>query len=190
MAQVQSLIAMTLSANFILSIRACQRGAPQANRNVEVSLRAISARVPFAFVNHDPDSRFIQATANIACRRKNWISDVIENLGERDGIRTHDLLIKSQLLYRLSYALPRAQKAALEIARNIGRVPPWVNRKKPAYRRSFQKPPTPPRNHLIAFAIEQTPHGAETTYDFTRNNCTRYPFTDKRDVNHLPKEKA
>ena len=27
--------------------------------------------------------------------------------GERDGARTHDLLIKSQLLYRLSYALPR-----------------------------------------------------------------------------------
>lgn len=26
--------------------------------------------------------------------------------GESDGIRTHDLLIKSQLLYRLSYALP------------------------------------------------------------------------------------
>jgi hypothetical protein len=25
--------------------------------------------------------------------------------GERDGTRTHDLLIKSQLLYRLSYAL-------------------------------------------------------------------------------------
>ncbi len=31
-------------------------------------------------------------------------------IGERDGIRTHDLLIKSQLLYRLSYALPRARK--------------------------------------------------------------------------------
>ena len=26
-------------------------------------------------------------------------------IGERDGTRTHDLLIKSQLLYRLSYAL-------------------------------------------------------------------------------------
>jgi hypothetical protein len=25
--------------------------------------------------------------------------------GERDGTRTHDLLIKSQLLYHLSYAL-------------------------------------------------------------------------------------
>src|SRR5919198_84499 len=28
--------------------------------------------------------------------------------GERTGTRTQDLLIKSQLLYRLSYALPRA----------------------------------------------------------------------------------
>ena len=27
------------------------------------------------------------------------------DIGERDGTRTHDLLIKSQLLYRLSYAL-------------------------------------------------------------------------------------
>ncbi|VTZ50912.1 hypothetical protein MPC4_30096 [Methylocella tundrae] len=26
-------------------------------------------------------------------------------LGERDGIRTHDPLIKSQMLYQLSYAL-------------------------------------------------------------------------------------
>ena len=30
--------------------------------------------------------------------------------GERAGIRTLDLLIKSQLLYRLSYALPRGEK--------------------------------------------------------------------------------
>ena len=32
----------------------------------------------------------------------------LENSGERAGIRTLDLLIKSQLLYRLSYALPKA----------------------------------------------------------------------------------
>jgi len=32
----------------------------------------------------------------------------IDFFGESDGIRTHDLLIKSQLLYRLSYALPGA----------------------------------------------------------------------------------
>jgi hypothetical protein len=31
------------------------------------------------------------------------------NLGERAGIRTLDLLIKSQLLYRLSYTLPKRQ---------------------------------------------------------------------------------
>jgi hypothetical protein len=36
--------------------------------------------------------------------------------GERAGIRTLDLLIKSQLLYRLSYALPWAGKTAPEIA--------------------------------------------------------------------------
>ncbi len=58
--------------------------------------------------------------------------------GERDGIRTHDLLIKSQLLYRLSYALPRARNAALEIARNIGRVLRSVNRKKTVPRQSCQ----------------------------------------------------
>ena len=32
--------------------------------------------------------------------------------GERAGIRTLDLLIKSQLLYRLSYALPGGAKDA------------------------------------------------------------------------------
>ncbi len=30
----------------------------------------------------------------------------IEIVGERAGTRTQDLLIKSQMLYRLSYALP------------------------------------------------------------------------------------
>ncbi len=33
----------------------------------------------------------------------------IDFIGERDGIRTHDLLIKSQMLYRLSYALPKGR---------------------------------------------------------------------------------
>ena len=50
-------------------------------------------------------------------------------LGERSGIRTHDLLIKSQLLYRLSYALPRAETRPSKLARNIGRAPFAVNRK-------------------------------------------------------------
>jgi hypothetical protein len=33
------------------------------------------------------------------------LSKVLVFIGERDGTRTHDLLIKSQLLYQLSYAL-------------------------------------------------------------------------------------
>ena len=47
---------------------------------------------------------------NLACivmlenARKSLIS--LMEIGERAGIRTLDLLIKSQLLYRLSYALP------------------------------------------------------------------------------------
>ena len=32
-------------------------------------------------------------------------TDLVDCFGERDGARTHDLLIKSQLLYQLSYAL-------------------------------------------------------------------------------------
>jgi hypothetical protein len=35
-------------------------------------------------------------------------------IGERDGTRTHDLLIKSQLLYRLSYALVTMRKILAE----------------------------------------------------------------------------
>ncbi|CDX19779.1 hypothetical protein MPLB_180087 [Mesorhizobium sp. ORS 3324] len=68
------------------------------------------------------------------------LTEFFGNLGERDGIRTHDLLIKSQLLYRLSYALPRAGNAALEIARNIGRVDRPVNRKKMARKPCFSRP--------------------------------------------------
>ena len=41
--------------------------------------------------------------------------------GESAGIRTLDLLIKSQLLYRLSYALPCGFCAASRSARNICR---------------------------------------------------------------------
>jgi hypothetical protein len=33
------------------------------------------------------------------------VDEVFDFIGERDGIRTHDLLIKSQMLYQLSYAL-------------------------------------------------------------------------------------
>ena len=45
-------------------------------------------------------------------------AQVIEIIGERAGIRTLDLLIKSQLLYRLSYALP-CDQIAPGLARNI-----------------------------------------------------------------------
>ena len=40
------------------------------------------------------------------CRGKNFFYD-IDLIGEPVGIRTRDLLIKSQLLYRLSYGLFR-----------------------------------------------------------------------------------
>jgi hypothetical protein len=36
-----------------------------------------------------------------------------ERFGERAGVRTLDLLIKSQLLYQLSYALPRIGESPL-----------------------------------------------------------------------------
>ena len=36
----------------------------------------------------------------------------MDGVGERTGTRTQDLLIKSQLLYRLSYALPYRDVAA------------------------------------------------------------------------------
>jgi hypothetical protein len=38
--------------------------------------------------------------------------DLFDDFGERAGIRTLDLLIKSQLLYRLSYALPQNRGVA------------------------------------------------------------------------------
>ena len=37
------------------------------------------------------------------------MTEFIRENGERAGVRTPDLLIKSQLLYRLSYALPEEQ---------------------------------------------------------------------------------
>ena len=37
-----------------------------------------------------------------------------EKIGERGGARTRDLLIKSQLLYRLSYALALGRIATIE----------------------------------------------------------------------------
>ena len=45
------------------------------------------------------------------------IVKVFDFIGERDGIRTHDLLIKSQMLYQLSYALPGLVAAPNRIGR-------------------------------------------------------------------------
>ncbi|GEM_PF-2055524 len=62
--------------------------------------------------------------------------DVLEALknmevgGESAGIRTLDLLIKSQLLYRLSYALPWRAWLPFGSARNICRAIRSVNPKK------------------------------------------------------------
>ena len=39
-------------------------------------------------------------------RERNSLNHCFKNNGEPEGIRTLDLLIKSQLLYRLSYRLP------------------------------------------------------------------------------------
>jgi hypothetical protein len=36
-------------------------------------------------------------------------------IGERGGTRTHDPLIKSQMLYRLSYALPHGMRSAYSL---------------------------------------------------------------------------
>ena len=40
----------------------------------------------------------------------------IDLIGEPDGIRTHDLLIKSQLLYRLSYGLFQRLRKVCELS--------------------------------------------------------------------------
>ncbi len=100
--------------------------------------------------------------------------------GERAGIRTLDLLIKSQLLYRLSYALPRAQDAALEIARNIGRVSRTVNRKKrprePDFSRSADASQTvSTRSEWLSRTNAETYYKSAACY-FSRNNCATSPF--------------
>ena len=55
--------------------------------------------------------------------------DILNIFGESDGARTHDLLIKSQLLYQLSYALPLRGRffTPAGSARNICRRPIAVN---------------------------------------------------------------
>lgn len=56
-----------------------------------------------------------RASADIKCRTYSspWgnaqVSVIIPEIGEPDAVRTRDPLIKSQMLYRLSYGLPREQ---------------------------------------------------------------------------------
>ena len=45
---------------------------------------------------------------DIPCPFSSEYGQPIEKIGEPAGIRTLDLLIKSQLLYQLSYRLPRS----------------------------------------------------------------------------------
>ena len=78
---------------------ACFRSEPNAgaNRNQK------SAAVRLRRTKFETKSRF-RAPEELPVQQSIWFSWFV---GERDGARTHDLLIKSQLLYRLSYALPR-----------------------------------------------------------------------------------
>ena len=61
----------------------------------------------------------------------------VELFGERAGARTLDLLIKSQLLYQLSYALPAGFFEPRKLRRNIERGLSAVNRKKASFARLF-----------------------------------------------------
>jgi hypothetical protein len=55
-------------------------------------------------------------------------------LGDRDGARTHDPLIKSQMLYRLSYAiLGRAHQKQIDCFSNAGQRYAHI----PAFQRLF-----------------------------------------------------
>ena len=67
------------------------------------------------------------------CREERSDRDPVDCIGERAGARTLDLLIKSQLLYQLSYALPKGICSAPKVARNIGMGTGAVNLKKGAF---------------------------------------------------------
>ena len=56
--------------------------------------------------------------------RNEMFNEIFDYTGERDGTRTHDLLIKSQLLYRLSYALVTSAHEAVRQALCRGAGPP------------------------------------------------------------------
>lgn len=70
----------------------------------------------------------VAKTARAACAHLSrdvlWI--VLRENGEPVGVRTQDLLIKSQLLYRLSYGLGAALGAG-DVGRTIGKAVDWVN---------------------------------------------------------------
>jgi hypothetical protein len=75
----------------------------------------ISIRVD-ALMQHGPDEDTTVKLVATDCQRKvrTVISSIFKNrskslilLGERGGARTHDPVIKSHVLYRLSYALAR-----------------------------------------------------------------------------------
>lgn len=110
-----------------------ETGRPNATWSGRFGCRAFSVPITNLAATDKPGREKRSAVS----KSKPYLVEMAWIFGERDGIRTHDLLIKSQLLYRLSYALPRAQNAALEIARNIGRVPRPVNRKNTGFQGGF-----------------------------------------------------
>ena len=67
-----------------------------------ISRCATASRAIGQFCGHRADTQIRQTYGSTVPKQTIEVFSVI---GERDGTRTHDLLIKSQLLYRLSYAL-------------------------------------------------------------------------------------
>lgn len=66
---------------------------------------------------------FCKRSKRLARKRSNY-----KNFdGERDGTRTHDLQIKSPLLYQLSYAPVGWHEGPPKVRRNIGTAPSAVN---------------------------------------------------------------
>ena len=63
-------------------------------------------------------------------QRGTILYQVFDFHGESVGVRTRDLLIKSQLLYRLSYALPDARRfTRLEVRGTYAGAPSWSTKK-------------------------------------------------------------
>ena len=54
-----------------------------------------------------PPKPCVTRTSDVPLRGAFGFGQILAKVGEPAGIRTRDLLIKSQLLYRLSYALRR-----------------------------------------------------------------------------------